>query len=100
MLTIQYRYPLKIGDAAVDIEDVLPSCSGSSGGESPPGDDDSPVFYVATADWNAAEGDPGHIKNRTHFQLGDYIKKLDNKFLDIEPLTTDEIDSIWNEVMT
>lgn len=33
------------------------------------------------ADWNAAEGDPGHVLNRTHWVDGETVHKLPGKFL-------------------
>ena len=81
----------------MNAEDTLPSCTG----DFVPGENDNgPLLYAATADWNAPEGAPGHIKNRTHYEEEGIIHKLDNKFLDIEPMTNEEVDALWSEVMS
>ena len=43
------------------------------------------------SDWNAAEGEDGHILNRTHYVDADgIIHKLDNKFINAEWMATKE----------
>ncbi len=47
------------------------------------------ITAFASADWNAADGVGGHIRNRTHFVDADgTVHKLDNKFIDAEWMAT------------
>lgn len=186
-ISIEYRYPIKIGDGATDIENILPTCGGIITPDNPEQGDtpSSPSYRTEQADWNAKPGESGYVKNRTHwveqelklmlpeitpaynaadnafyqsgslplqdeqqyyviwnnkdysvpaannqlitndfvisntstgtirfaplngatsvevaiYQITETVYKLDNKFLDIEPMSNDEIDVIFNEVM-
>lgn len=41
------------------------------------------------SDWNASEGEAGHIRNRTHYVDGEgNVHKLDNKYIDAEWMAT------------
>lgn len=43
----------------------------------------------AQSDWSAAEGEPGHVLSRTHYEDADgTVHKLDNKFIDAEWMAT------------
>ena len=74
------------------------------GGTGQDSEDAKNVLLDGEIDWNATEGEPGHILNRTHWTDEDgTVHKLDNKYIDAEWMATlaEQIDAyIDGEVVT
>ena len=62
---------------------------------------DLPSGSTTEPDWNAAEGEPGHVLNRTHWVDEDgTVHKLDPKFLPDSAATMDKVNEAIANAIT